>query len=62
MGHWREAEFDNYFANVINLDTQSCFLDLSLQQGLVNKGKGMTVHRDLWAPKQQLARQGISSR
>ena len=51
MRHRREAEFDNYFANVINLDRQSGFLDMPLQQSLVNKAKGVTVHRDLRAPK-----------
>lgn len=55
MGHKTEVTFDPYFAHFISIDTQSGFLDMPLQQALINQVKGMTARRDLRAPKPKSA-------
>ncbi|KAI9886468.1 MAG: hypothetical protein M1823_001718 [Watsoniomyces obsoletus] len=51
MGHSSESQFDPYYSHVINLDTQSAFLEKPLQQHLVEIRTGMAAHRDLKAPR-----------
>ena len=38
--------FDPCFGHAVNLDTQSTFLDMPLQQELTNTVEGMSIHRD----------------
>ncbi len=50
-GHSSDKQFEPYYSQVINLDTQSAFLRQPLQPKVVEIRTGMAAQRDLRAPR-----------
>src|SRR4051794_34633689 len=51
MGHEDDESYLHYQSNVVGLDVQSHFLGKEPQKELISKMMGMSVHRNLLAPK-----------
>ena len=55
MGHTNERHFDPYVAHEVIVDTQSGFLDRPLQRHTISRLRGMSLRRDIQAPKPKSA-------